>query len=94
MPPAAGFLSVEGPAVVTSLRQAASGGLELRLFNPYNTSVEAALDFSCQPPEMEPPQLAQPVDFESSPVGEPLPITNRRAGIALGPKQIRTLRLD
>jgi len=93
LPGAAGFLALEGPAVMTSLRQAGEC-LEVRLFNPNTEPVEAALDISGWPAGLDQPSQAYPVDFESNPTGQPYPLASGRATLQLQPKQIVTLRLS
>ena len=89
LPPEARFLRVEGPAVLTSMRHV-EGGLELRLFNPSDTRVEASLGLS--------PLLSftrfQPVNLESLPSGEEGALVDGEAAIPMEPKQIVTLRLS
>jgi alpha-mannosidase/mannosylglycerate hydrolase len=86
LPRRAGFLQVDGPMVVTSLRRVGDG-LEVRLFNPNIEAAEATLRVE--------PQVtgAQRVDFESHPIGEPLPIVDGLLKATLRPKEIVTLRL-
>ncbi len=91
LPPTAGFLRVEGPAVVTSLRQAGDA-LELRMFNPDTKAVTATLHFAPKTGLAKPPTTAQHVDFESRPLG-PLAVTNGKIKVGLKPKQIVTVRL-
>jgi alpha-mannosidase/mannosylglycerate hydrolase len=91
LPVQAGCLSLEGPAVVTSLRKAGQG-TEVRLFNPNTFPVEATLDFSALPGESPRPAEIYPVDFESNPIGQPYPVEDGRVTIPLEPKQICTLR--
>jgi len=91
LPPTAGFLRVEGPAVVTSLRQAGTA-LELRMFNPETKTITATLHLADKTGLAKPPTTAQRVDFESRPLG-PLVITGGKIKVALKPKQIVTVRL-
>ena len=90
LPVESGFLSLEGPAVVTSLRKEGQA-TEVRLFNPDGIPVEAILVFS-EVGDMRCPLEVAPVNFESDPTGQPYPVENGRVVIPLGPKQIRTLR--
>jgi hypothetical protein len=91
LPVRAGWIALHGPAVLTSI--CAEHGLEVRLFNPYSRPVEAVLDFNAQPEEMGKPVSALPVNFESEPVGSPIPFKQGKVTIPLGPKQIRTIRI-
>jgi hypothetical protein len=91
LPAQAGFLEVQGQAVVTSIR--GEGGLEVRLFNPGTKPVEAVLNLNNRPEEMPCPSAAIPVNFEGEVVGKPFPIKQGKVTIPLGPKQIRTVRL-
>lgn len=91
LPPASGFLQVDGPAVLTSLRFAGDG-LEARLFNPNTYPVDVVLDLSAWPENARRPAAAQPVNFESIPTGSSYTIENGRVAVPFGPKQIRTLR--
>jgi alpha-mannosidase/mannosylglycerate hydrolase len=91
LPARAGFLALEGPAVLTSLRRVGDG-LEARLFNPNTQTVEAVLDLSGWPDGVEQPREAVPVNFESGPTGQPYPVDGGRVALSLGPKQILILR--
>ncbi len=89
LPAEARFLQVEGPAVLTSMRHV-EGGLEVRLFNPLATEVEAVLGMS----SLLSFTRVQPVNLESLPTGEEGALVDGEAAITLGPKQIVTLRLS
>ncbi len=91
LPAEGGFLSLDSPAVITSLRKEGQGS-EVRLFNPDENPVEAVLAFSAGTGNAACPVEVYPVDFESNPVGQPYPVENGRVLIPLGPKEIRTLR--
>jgi len=91
LPPAAGFLAVSGPAVVTSLRQTAAG-LELRMFNPDAQDGRAVVTLGDWPGAA--PTHAQPVNFEGQPAGRRLAFTEGRLALRLGAKKIVTLRLE
>ena len=91
LPPIAGFLHVEGPAVVTSVRQVCEG-LEIRMFNPADVEVTAKLDTTDWPEGPLSPKTVQPVDLESNPLG-PTEKLDRVFELNLRPKQIATLRL-
>jgi hypothetical protein len=85
LPAESSFLSVEGPAVLTSLRRTPAG-LEARLLNPQTEPGKAALQLGGQKVEQ-----AQVVDFEHNPVGEPLPVKDGRVELTLKAKQILTI---
>jgi hypothetical protein len=93
LPPSAGFLRVDGPAVLTSLHRT-EAGLEARLFNPNTFAVEALLDLSSWPEGMPLPRQATPVDFESNPVGGVIAVEDGKVTMPFGAKQIRTLLFD
>jgi alpha-mannosidase/mannosylglycerate hydrolase len=92
LPPSAGFLSVEGAAVVSSVRQV-GGGMEVRLWNPTPEAVRAILRLTERPQAATQPTQAQYVNLESAPLAEPEPIEAGALEVSLGPKQIVTLRL-
>jgi alpha-mannosidase len=89
LPPAAGFLRLEGPAVVTSLRQVGEG-VEVRMFNPANEPAAVTLHLS----ELLHVQCAQRVDFESNPLETAQPPAGGALSLSLKPKQIVTIRLS
>lgn len=91
LPAEGGFLSLDSPAVITSLRKEGQGN-EVRLFNPEENPVEAVLVFSAATGNAACPVEVYPVDFESNPVGQPYPVENGRVVIPLDPKEIRTIR--
>lgn len=88
LPRVGSLLHVDGPAVITSARSV-EGALEVRLFNPTRTAGEARLVLG--------PTLAgaawQEVDFESRPRGEVQAAVGGVALVALGAKQIKTVRM-
>ena len=91
LPAESGFLALDGPAVVTSLRKEGQG-TEVRLFNPYGFPVEVALVFFAQAANATGqvatcPAEVYPVDFESEPIGQPYPVENGRVIIPLAPKE-------
>jgi hypothetical protein len=86
LPPDAGFLRVEGPAVVTSLRRVGEG-VEVRMFNPANEPAAVTLHLS----ELLHVQSAQQVDFESNPLEAVHPLDGRAFSLSLKPKQIVTI---
>jgi len=84
LPAEKSFISIDGDAVVTSLRQVDSAW-ELRMFNPSQEAIQAVIhgDFT----------RAVPVNFESQPVGTEISARDGRVSVSLKPKQILTLRL-
>ena len=90
LPAESGFLALDGPAVVTSLRKVGQCA-EVRLFNPDVVPVEAALVFT-EKEDLRCPLEVTPVNFESDPIGQAYPVEDGRVVIPLGPKQIRTIR--
>jgi alpha-mannosidase/mannosylglycerate hydrolase len=93
LPLSASFLKVEGPVVMTSLREVESG-MEVRMFNPNPTTVKARLDFSGQPAIGRRFTTARQVDFESHPKGPVNEFDGKVLPVELGPKQIATLRFE
>ena len=91
LPPTAGSLRVEGPAVVTSLRQVGAA-TELRMFNPDTKAISATIHLGAKTGRAKPPTTAQCVDFESNLLGQ-LAVTDGKCKVALKPKQIVTVRL-
>lgn len=91
LPPSAGWFRLEGFVVLTSSRDV-DGALEIRLFNPEPTEELARLSFSKALPGMKVPTKARKVNLESQPTGDPLPLKKGALSIALGPKEIVTLR--
>lgn len=85
---AEGLLALEGPAVLSSVRLV-DDAPELRLFNPEQAPILARLQLLAWPTARQ----AQPVDLESRPAGEPLPVVDGGVELRLGPKQIVTLRI-
>jgi hypothetical protein len=90
LPSNASFLRVDGPAVVTSARRV-DGNLEVRLFNPDVETVEARLNADGWPGP-DGPVVARPVDFESRPIGDALPVDGD-VTITLTAKKIVTMSL-
>ena len=89
LPPAGGLLTLEGQAVLTSFRQV-DGAIEARVFNPSTEPAEITLrtDASLKL------KRAQPVDNESRPIGNAIPIDQGGFVLKLKPKQILTVSLD
>lgn len=85
--PGTGFLAVDGAAVLTSAALAGDS-LEVRLFNPNDEPLEAAL----HPPAGV--SLARRVDLDGAPLEEPRPLADGAVPLSLAPKQILTLRLS
>ncbi len=93
LPASAGFITLKGQVVLTSLR-AVAGGLEARLFNPTPDSQRASLDVRGWAGATPAPTLATPVNFESHPSAAAEPFTDGQIHFALRPKEILTLRLE
>ena len=91
LPPTAGFLRLEGPAVVTSTRQVGES-LELRMFNPDTKPISAMIHLGAKTGKAQPAATAQRVDFEGNLVGQ-LAVADGKIKITLKPKQIFTVRL-
>ena len=91
LPASASLLQVDGPVVVTSIREV-DGALEVRLFNPERVAVSVAFDFSGRPLSLLHPHSSQRVDFESRPLEDRQPI-GERFTVQLEPKKIVTIRL-
>ncbi len=91
MPAQAGFLRLDGGAVMTSCR-IVDGELEVRVFNPETTKVDAALDWSGNPEAMGRFESVVAVDLESNPTGKPVRPDGRRFSFDLEPKKIVTWR--
>ena len=88
VPASAGLVRVDGPAVVSSVRQVGAA-LELRLFNPHPRRVTAKLAF---PGPAFTPARAERIDCEGNPL-ESLRLVRGRLTLLLKPKQIVTVRL-
>lgn len=83
LPPSGSYCSVDGPVVVTTVEKVA-GATEIRLFNPAAQPVTASIALKAT--------SLLPVDLESNPLGESVPVVDGAAAVTLGPKQIVTLR--
>jgi alpha-mannosidase len=90
--PEAGMLSLEGQAVLTSMRRV-SASLEVRLFNPSEQPSLVKLDISGWPASQQPPTHGRPVDLESKPLGDSIAFQDGILRVPLAPKQIVTLSL-
>ncbi len=91
LPASAGFLTVTGPAVVTSLRQTEIGP-ELRLFNPEARAGRITLTLGDWPGQ--PPTYAHPVNFKGWPTGRRRSFSAGCLSLMLDAKKILTLRLE
>lgn len=89
LPHRAGFLQVDGDVVVTACGMS-NNVMELRLFNPDQTTTNATV--RCLDAQWT-PQHAIPVDFESNPSGSAIPFINNEALIEVGPKRIATFQI-
>ena len=92
LPPVGNFLSIEGPLVMTSLRQAGSA-IEVRIFNPASLPATAVLSLAGWPSSLAAPTQASWVNFESQPLGPTFAINGDPLPLELGPKEIKTLSL-
>lgn len=88
LPASGSFLSLDGPIVMTSLRQV-SGALELRVFNPGDEHAQAELTLTGSPQ----PAAAAWVNFESQPLGPEMLLDGSLFSFKIGPKEIKTLSL-
>lgn len=88
LPATAGFVQVEGPALVSSICQVGDG-IEIRLFNPQADAIAARLRLT----ELAPFTTAQWVNLQSEPLDAPQPIRDGVVAIALEAKKIATVRL-
>lgn len=89
IPAVAGLLQLQGEAVLTSLRQV-NGGIEIRLFNPQERTVEAGLHLS----EKISFTKARLVDFESNPISsDAINVQGSLITVSLPAKAIRTVTL-
>jgi len=92
LPPVAGLLRLEGPAVLTSLCQV-EGGMEVRLFNPHAETVDVTLYLAERLGAACAPGHVQRVDLESGPLEAAQPLEGGACRLSLRPKQIVTVRL-
>jgi len=92
LPPMAGFLSVDGAAVLTSARKVGEA-LELRLFNPTGKPVYSTITLGHPIGLAQLPTRAQKVDFEGQPLGRVRAIEGGSITLRLRAKQIVTVRL-
>jgi alpha-mannosidase/mannosylglycerate hydrolase len=90
LPAQAGLLRVEGAAVLSSARRSAAG-LEVRLFNPETSEIQAHLSLADWPQGLAKPVQATPVNFEHQPAAETMAVVDGAVSVGLGPKQILTL---
>lgn len=93
LPPEGGLCQVEGPVVVTSVRQT-QAGLEARLFNPNPAPVKATLDFSGLPDGAKRLVKARQVNFEHQPLAVEYLLPKGRLQVSLQPKEILTLAFE
>jgi hypothetical protein len=92
LPPTAGFLSVDGSAVLTSARKVGEA-LELRLFNPTGKPVYSTITLGQPIGSAQLPTRAQKVDFEGRPLDRARAIEGGAVTFRLRTKQIVTMRL-
>lgn len=93
LPSSAGFFELSGPAVMTSVRQVGEA-IDVRLFNPTSSSVEAKVSFQEMPASTLKFLSAKFVDIEGLRMGKSIPITACSAKVKLKKKQIVTLRFS
>jgi len=93
LPLSSSFLEVEGPVVMTSLREVEKG-MEVRLFNPNLEPAKARLVFSVQPAGSKRFTSVSQVDFESHPIGPVNSFDGIAFPVEFGQKQILTLRFE
>ncbi|NJN17923.1 MAG: hypothetical protein HC822_17440 [Oscillochloris sp.] len=87
LPAESGFLAIEGPLALSSLRHVGET-MELRIFNPNPTPATAILRF---PPQC---RISETIDLAGNPLGTSQPLDETHAQtITLNPKQILSLRL-
>lgn len=89
LPATAALLRVDGPAVVTSLRQV-EAALELRLFNPWPKAIAVAVDL---PGRLIQPTSVRQTDCEGQTLAR-LRLERGRLRLRLKPKQIFTVCLE
>jgi alpha-mannosidase len=96
LPPKAGWLSLEGPAVVSSVRrtgEGASAGTEVRLFNPATTGAKVRLEAGALAGRGKRGGEAESVDFEGRVLQKLGRLANGSIKLSLKPKQILTVRI-
>jgi alpha-mannosidase/mannosylglycerate hydrolase len=94
LPPRAGFLAVDGSAVLSSARMVGDA-LEVRLFNPNTKAGKATVSWPDKPKAAKAWKKAELVDLESKSVKDAKPALKAgTATVSLKPKQIVTLRLS
>jgi len=93
LPPTAGFLSLDGPAVLSSVRRVGEA-LELRLFNPTKRPIQATITLGEPIGMAQRPTRAQKVDFEGRPLDRARAIEGGSVTFRLRAKQILTVRLS
>lgn len=92
LPPTASFLSVDGPAVLSSVRRVGEA-LELRLFNPTTRQIQTTITLNEPIGLAQRPTHAQRVDFEGRPLDRARPLEGGTVTFRLRAKQILTVRL-
>ncbi|MBM3190677.1 MAG: glycoside hydrolase family 38, partial [Chloroflexi bacterium] len=93
LPPTAGFLGLDGAAVLTSARQVGEA-LELRLFNPTGKAIYSTITLGEPIGLAQLPTRAQKVDFEGRPLDRARAIEGGAITLRLRAKQIVTVRLS
>lgn len=90
MPAQAGFLSLSGAAVLTSLRFT-EAGLEARVYNPQATAGKVSFDLKDWPADIKKPGKAGLVNLESKPLGKAISVRGGKVSFEIGAKQILTV---
>jgi len=96
LPPAASYLRIEGPAVVTSARRtgnSAGAGVEVRMFNPGLEPAAVTLDAGALAGPGQRGGEADQVDFESRAIGKLGTTAAGKLPVTLKAKQIVTVRI-
>ena len=91
LPDRAGAFSLEGEAVMTSLRRVGAF-TEMRLFNPHPHTIMVSIQTNDRPSAWPAPSRVQYVDLESTPLTQPQSLPEGKLTIPLSAKKIITLR--
>jgi len=96
LPASGGYLRIDGPAVVSSVRRTgsgASGGVEVRMFNPTADPIEVKMDASALAGPGKRGGEAELVDFEGRSIGKLGSAAAGKLKVKLKAKQIVTVRI-
>ncbi|MEQ9455018.1 MAG: glycoside hydrolase family 38 C-terminal domain-containing protein [Phycisphaeraceae bacterium] len=91
LPPTAGSLGITGPACLTAMRFKGDH-MEIRLFNPLDTSCEAGLRPHASSPIRFSPGQSRIISLAGEELGPPSEVSGGLL-VTLGPKQVLTLRI-